>query len=73
MDRQTFKKHLAANLRDARLKTGKSQAEIAEAAGMERSHVSHFESGRRSPDVYSLVAIASALRTSIKNLLPNAK
>lgn len=72
MDRPEFKKQLARNLKAARLEAGMSATELASRSGLDISHISHFESGRRSPDAYNLHVLCKSLKTKMKNLIPNA-
>lgn len=46
-----------------------SQAELAKSAGLQPSHVSHFETGRRSPSAENLRALADALGVTTDYLL----
>lgn len=49
---------------------GLSQAELAAAAGCHLSMVSHIEQGRRTGAALLLRKLASALRTSVDDLVP---
>ncbi len=46
-----------------------SQAELAKSAGLQPSHVSHFETGRRAPSAANLRALADALGVTTDYLL----
>lgn len=46
-----------------------SQAELAKSAGLQPSHVSHFETGRRAPAAENLRALADALGVTTDYLL----
>ena len=48
---------------------GISQREFAEALGVTQGAVSHWELGRRKPDINDLVAIARFLNCTIDDLL----
>lgn len=60
---------IAARLREARRQRGLSQDELATAAGLKQSAVSHYESGRRTPSVEHLVRLAEALEISVEFLI----
>ena len=61
--------HFARLLQEARRRRGMTQAELATAAGMKQSAVSHFESGRRFPSVEGLLRLAEALEVPVDYLL----
>jgi transcriptional regulator with XRE-family HTH domain len=73
MDRPTFKKHLADNLKAARLKSGRTLTQIADASGIDIATVMHYEAGHRTPDAYNLSRLAGALKTPLKNIVPHIK
>jgi len=54
-------KHLARTLKDARMKAGLKQRELAERLGRERTLISPIETGQRRADVLEFYAIAKAL------------
>jgi len=56
---------VAALLRDARLKAGLSQTELADRLGVPQSFVSKYESGERRLDVGEAEAICSSLGISL--------
>jgi len=56
-------------LRAARELRKLSQAELAEAAGLQPSAVSHFETGGRSPSFDNLKRLADALRVTTDYLI----
>lgn len=59
----------AERLRSARETKKMSQAELAKSAGLQPSHVSHFETGRRAPSAANLRALADALGVTTDYLL----
>lgn len=52
---------IGERIRTARVRIGLSQEELAYAASVARSEVSHFETGRREPTLRKLRAICKAL------------
>lgn len=59
----------AERLRSVRELRGWSQAELAQAARLQSTAVSHFETGSRSPSFDNLKKLADALRVSTDYLL----
>jgi Zn-dependent peptidase ImmA (M78 family)/DNA-binding XRE family transcriptional regulator len=60
---------LSGNLRRIRSAKGKSQAEVADAAGLSRVGYRNIEGGASAPRVDSLIQIASALDVRLEELL----
>lgn len=60
---------LSERLRSARDLRALSQSDVASRAGLQPSHISHFEAGRRTPSVDNLHRLADALRVSTDYLL----
>lgn len=60
---------LADNLRQIRSNSGLTQKELASRVGVEHSRISEIENGRGNPTISTLVAIASALGTSVAKLV----
>lgn len=56
---------LGVALRDARLAAGLTQAEVARAAGVDHSYLSHLESGRRTPSRAVLVLMLEAFGVGV--------
>jgi transcriptional regulator with XRE-family HTH domain len=56
-------------LKDARLECGMSHEELAVAAKLNRSTISLYESGQRTPSVTSALRVAHALDLSLAELL----
>lgn len=48
-------------LRESRLSSGFSQAELANETGLMPSAIAHFEAGRRTPSIHNLYALCVAL------------
>lgn len=57
------------NLKEARLKSGLSQKDVAENIGVAKSTYSLYESGSREPNVNTIKKIADCLRVSADTLL----
>lgn len=64
---------LGEELRARRLAKGFSQEGLADRAGLHRNFVGLLERGQRNPTLLTLEAIASALKTSISDLLVNTE
>lgn len=65
--------HIAANVRRARLRLGKTQEEMAELAAMDLQFFRRVERGTINLSVSSLVRIATAIGTTAAVLLRPAK
>lgn len=57
------------NLKEARLKSGLSQKDVAEKIGVAKSTYSLYESGNREPNVNTIKKIADFLKVSADSLL----
>lgn len=55
-------------IKEAREAKGRSQKELAEAAGMSPQQLSQYENGLRNPKLETLIRIADALNVSIEAL-----
>lgn len=53
---------------EARRLRGLTQQELARLVGVGRAAISHYESGRRKPDVEMALRLAEALRTTVERL-----
>ena len=62
-------KTFGRSIRRLRKQRGLSQENLAEAAGMSRNYVSDMERGVRNPGLLALVALAKALRVSLRELV----
>ena len=60
---------IADRLRDARKQAAMTQEEVAERVGVHPLTISHFETGRVSPKLETLVRLAAALGTTVGALL----
>ncbi|MAD98832.1 MAG: transcriptional regulator [Flavobacteriaceae bacterium] len=59
----------AVALKGFRLREGMSQSELSEKSGVNQSHISEMERGKRPIGKISAQKLAKALNTSFKNLL----
>ena len=62
-------KQLGAVIKNARIKNGLSQEQLAEQLGVSPTHVKHMESGRRKPSVEILFQLAYILHFSLDALI----
>ena len=56
--------HLAKNVRHWRIAAGLTQTAVAKRSGMNRSYLSHLESGRRNPTLATLERLAKTLKVA---------
>ena len=73
MDRPTFEQTIPPMLRQAREDRGMTQSDLAKLCSFKPSHISHFEAGRRTPDLYSFFKLAAALGISTKKITSSLK
>jgi len=59
---------IGKRIRELRLAKGWSQEEFAEKAYLDRSYVAGIERGLRNPSVRSLIKVAGALKTDVRDL-----
>jgi transcriptional regulator with XRE-family HTH domain len=57
-------KHIAERLREEREKLRISQMDLSFKAGLSQNQVNYIETGKRTPNLYSLLSICNALRIS---------
>lgn len=62
-------KQFAENLKNARIRAGLTQAQVAEKIGVAPSSYSFYESGKREPDVMKIKQIAAVLGVTGDDLL----
>lgn len=60
-------------IRAHRKSTGMSQEALADACGIERSHMGKIERGERNVSVLNVARIAKALDTSVASLMSSAE
>lgn len=63
---------LGAAIRAARLDRGLSQEALADAAGIDRSHMGKIERGERNVSVLNVSRVAEALGLSLASLMASA-
>lgn len=63
---------LGAAIRAARLERALSQEALADAAGIDRSHMGKIERGERNVSVLNVARVADALGTTIASLAASA-
>lgn len=61
--------NFAKNLKEIREFLGISQTELGKRCGFEASHISHFETGNREPNIQNLLKIARGLGVTTDRLL----
>lgn len=79
MPRQSIKtdkdgrlRKLGAAIRAVRLERGMSQEVLADAAGIDRSHMGKIERGERNVSVLNVARVSDALSISMASLLASA-
>jgi transcriptional regulator with XRE-family HTH domain len=65
-----FYMDVGRHVRNARVRAGATQAQLAEMASMTRSSVANIEAGRQRVPVHTLVVIAAALNLNPGDLFP---
>lgn len=68
-----FNEQLGENIRNARVKEGLTQTQLAQLIGMGTSTISNYENGRRYISLETTVMIAIALGVSLQDLVPEHK
>ena len=66
-------KQFKRNLKVIRMRNTLSQTELSKKTGLEPSHISHFECGRRVPSVKNLIKLAKALNCTMEELVIDEK
>ncbi len=61
--------NFAQNLKKIRMEKTLSQTELSKKMGVEPSQISHYECGRRSPDLVNLVKLSKALGCTTDRLI----
>jgi transcriptional regulator with XRE-family HTH domain len=64
---------LGAAIRAARLERGLSQEALADAAGIDRSHMGKIERGERNVSVLNVARVSDALKVSVASLMASAR
>jgi len=63
---------LGGAIRVARLERGLSQEALADAAGIDRSHMGKIERGERNVSVLNVARVAKGLNVSVASLMASA-
>jgi transcriptional regulator with XRE-family HTH domain len=71
MDRQEYRRRLAAKLRGARAESGLSQVEVKTAIGISTSHLSRIENALDPIDFEELLQVAALYDVALERLLEN--
>lgn len=64
---------LGKAIRAARLDCGMSQEALADASGIDRSHMGKIERGERNVSILNIARVADALGTSVARLMADAE
>jgi transcriptional regulator with XRE-family HTH domain len=59
-------------IRSARLERGLSQEALADAAGIDRSHMGKIERGERNVSLLNIARVSDALNVSVASLMASA-
>ena len=62
-------KKFKETLKKLRMGNTLSQSGLAKIAGLEPSHISHYECGRRIPSVPNLIKLSKALNCTMEELI----
>ena len=68
-EKRIFSRALGERIRDARLKKGMSQEELAHESGFYRTYVGHIETATYSPSTYTVWRLARSLGVDLRDLL----
>ncbi len=66
----TLRKRLGKNLKEARLKTGMTQVEVADKAGIHPNYYARIERGEANPSQEKLFGITKALKVKSSKIMP---
>jgi transcriptional regulator with XRE-family HTH domain len=69
MDRQEYRRGLAAKLRGARAEAGLSQTDVERATGITTSQLSRFEKGQRAIHLEEMLQLAALYDVPLARLL----
>lgn len=72
MDSEGRLRMLGAAIRAERLERGLSQETLADASGIDRSHMGKIERGERNVSVLNVARVAEALGVSMASLMASA-
>jgi transcriptional regulator with XRE-family HTH domain len=68
--REEFLRRFGSRVRDKRQQRGLSQAALSRRIGVTQASLSNYETGRREMSLEHALSLASALNTSLGDLLP---
>lgn len=71
-DQNDIVKIVARRLQEARIKTGLTQTQVGEKAGLKQSYVFELEFGDTNPTLRTLEKVAKAIDVDLRDLLPGA-
>jgi len=69
MDTEQYKIKVGLAVKDLRTEANKTQSELAEAIGMERSYITALENGNHNPSLSTLVLVAKGLNKPLSKLI----
>lgn len=69
MDRQEYRRRLAAKLRGARAEAGLSQTDVERTTGITTSQLSRFENGERAIHLEEMLQLAALYDVPLERLL----
>ncbi|MEE4248867.1 MAG: helix-turn-helix transcriptional regulator [Kangiellaceae bacterium] len=69
MNKEQLKKKIGQRIVELRSQKGWSQSDLARACNKDRQAIEKLENGKVNPTLYSLLEVAYALETSLKNLI----
>ncbi len=69
MNRDNELKHLAAKIKEIRLRKGISQEKLAELCDFDRTYISMLERAKRNPSYLNLLKLSKGLNITISELL----
>ncbi len=72
LTKEQFTKKVAENIKREREKSGLSQEDLADRAGLYRTYIGHIENARYSPSAYVLHKITKALQVDLDEIYPKS-
>lgn len=64
--------HVGTNLRNARRRSGLTQADLAQIAGISQNYVAQIEGGTRAPSIRVMQSLAKAIGIQVSDLVAEA-
>lgn len=71
--RDNVKRKLGRKVKELRRSSKKSQADLAQEAGIRRALISEIERGEANPTLDSMICIAMALRVDLSDLFDSSR